>query len=327
MHTNPRLLKADKPGGVVAIKSFKSAVAENNYLVEYIKDILSQINENTPPDNRVVCLFPSHKVLSQYRKEFEKRGLKCKCKDSSDSLDDKMWVRILGKLAFQRTQPFLERLILNRFPDFKPKHKKEVIAALLNGYTSINSILSSIEHNQSWRDPALTAISEYNAFIQSLISRDATQIALCIDSVLPSGRQCNPCHVDDFLASIDETILEESLDTLIDRIYRDSDEEGVETKFEPEIELLTLHSSKGLTRRHVILPGLEHYWLPGNSVGNDLEERKRLFFVGITRATESLLITRPRSRARNDSLNLRKPGCLELSEFAKYLGVTEERRM
>ena len=96
MHTNPRLLKAVKPGGVVAIRSFKSAVAEANDLVEYIKEILSQINENTPPDDRVVCLFPSHRVLSQYREEFEKRGLKCKCKDSSDSLDDKMWVRMLS---------------------------------------------------------------------------------------------------------------------------------------------------------------------------------------------------------------------------------------
>ena len=187
--------------------------------------------------------------------------------------------------------------------------------------------MSSIGHNHGWREPALTAISEYNAFVQSLTSRDATQIASCIDSVLPNERQCDPYHVDDFLANTDETILEESLDILIDRIYRDGDgdDEGDEAKFEPEVELLTFHSSKGLTRRHVILPGLEHYWLPGDCVGDDLEERKRLFLVGITRATESLLITRPRSRARNDSLNLRKPGCLELSKFAKNLGITEER--
>jgi len=125
MHANPRLLKVVKPGGVVAIKSFKSAVAEADDLVERIRAILSQVNENTPPDDRVVCLFPMHKVLQQYRKEFEERGLKCKCKDSSDSLNDKMWVRILGRLAFQRSQPFLERLVLDRFSDFKPKHKKK----------------------------------------------------------------------------------------------------------------------------------------------------------------------------------------------------------
>jgi superfamily I DNA/RNA helicase len=70
---------------------------------------------------------------------------------------------------------------------------------------------------------------------------------------------------------------------------------------------------------------LEHYWLPGDAIDDDLEERKRLFLVGITRATESLLITYPRSRTPGDSLNLRKPGCLQRSEFANHLGVTIER--
>ena len=272
-----------------------------------------------------MCLFPQNKVLQQYKREFQKRGLKCKFRDSSDSLDDKMWVRILGKLAFQRSQPFLERLILERFPVFKPRHKKEVVAALMNGLTSVSSALAYLENNLGWKAPTLTAIAEYDAFIQSLTSRDTTQVALCIDSVLPDGRLCDPSYVDDFLSTADDTKLEDCLDTLIARIYRNVDEENVEANFVPAVELLTLHSSKGLNRRYVILPGLEHYWLPGDYVGDDLEERKRLFLVGITRATESLLITRPRSRARGDSLHLRKTGCLELSEFAKNLGVREEK--
>lgn len=325
MHANPRHLKVIKSGGVVAIRSFKSAVTEVDCLAKYIKGILSQINENTSPDDGVVCLFPRHTVLRQYRKEFEERGLKCKCKDSPDSLEDKTWVRILAKLAFQRNQPFLERLILERFPAFKPKHKREMVAAFLNGLTSVSSALASAAQNHGWREPTLTAIAEYNAFVQSLTSWDDTRVASCIDAVLPSGRQCNPSYIADFLATPDEAILEDSLDILIDRIYRDGDEEDVEAEFEPAVELLTLHSSKGLTRRYVILPGLEHYWLPGDAIGDDLEERKRLFLVGITRATESLLITYPRNRARGDSLNLRKPGCLQLSEFAKNLGVTVER--
>ncbi len=212
MHTNPRLLTAVNPGGMVTIKSFRSALAEADYLVEYIREILGQINENTPPDDRVVCLFPTHRCLSQYRAEFERRGLKCKRRDSSDLPGDKMWVRILGKLAFQRNQPFLERLVLDRFPDFKDRHKNEVIVALLNGHaSSVGSALDWIGRNHSWSEPTLTAVSEYSAFIQSLTSRDAMCIAACIDSVLPSGRRCNPHHVDDFLTTTDEAILEEFL--------------------------------------------------------------------------------------------------------------------
>lgn len=324
MHANPRYLKVCKSGGVVAIKSFRSAVAEVDYLVGYMKGILSQINENTSPDDGVVCLFPMHKVLQQYRKEFEERGLKCKCKDSSSFLDDKMWVRILGKLAFQRSQPFLERLVLELFPAFQPKHKKEVVAALMNGHTSVSSALSLISHSHGLWKRTLTAISEYNTFIESLTSRDTTRVASCISSILPNGRQCNPHYVDDFLATADETTLEESLDIFIDKIYRDCDEKNGKSKFEPAVELLTLHSSKGLTRRYVILPGLEHCWLPGDAVGADLEERKRLFLIGITRATESLLITYPRTRAPGDSLNYAAIGRRRLSEFAEKIGVTIE---
>jgi len=327
MHANPRHLKVVKPGGVVTIKSFMSAKAEVDDLAQYIKGILSQISESASPNDGVVCLFPQKKVLQQYRTEFGKRGLKCKCRDSSDLSNDKIWVRILGKLAFQRNQPFLERLVLNRFRAFKPKHKREVVEALLNEHTSVSLALASIARNHGWREPTLTAISEYNTFVESLTSRDPTRVTLCIDSVLPDGRQCDPSYVDDFLAMAiaDEAMLEEALDILINRIYSDGDEEGGKAEVEPAVELLTLHSSKGLTRRYVILPGLEHYWLPGDAIDDDLEERKRLFLVGITRATESLLITYPRSRAKGDSLNFRLPGCLRLSDFANHLGVAVRR--
>jgi DNA helicase-2/ATP-dependent DNA helicase PcrA len=325
MHPNPRQLRAIKPGGVVAIKSFRSAAAEVDYLVEYIRDILSQIHRDTSPDDGVVCLFPMHKVLQQYRKEFERRGLKCKCRDSSDLLDDKMWVRILGTLAFQRNQPFLERLILEVFPAVRPRLKKEVVAALVDGHASVSSALASIERSHDRPQPVSAAISEYNTFLQCLTSRDSTRVASCIDSVLPSGRRCNPYYVDEFLATADETTLEESLDVLMDRIYGDGDEEGAQGEFEPAVEFLTLHSSKGLTRRYVILPGLEHCWLPGDATGADLDERKRLFLVGITRATEFLLITYPRTRAPRDSLNYPAAGRHQLSEFANRLGVAVER--
>jgi len=325
MHPNPRQLRAVRPGGVITIKSFRSAAAEVDYLVEYIRGILNQIDRNTSPDAGVVCLFPTHRVLQQYRKKFEEKGLKCKCRDSSDSLDDKAWVRILGKLAFQRNQPFLERLVLERFPTVRPRLKKEVVVALLDGHTSVTSALAAVESNHNQPDSVSTAISEFNTFLQSLTSRDSSRIAACIDSILPNGRQCSPYYVDEFLATTDETTLEESLDVLIDRTYSDGDEESAAAELEPAVELLTLHSSKGLTRRYVILPGLEHCWLPGDATSADLDERKRLFLVGITRATEFLLITYPRTRARRDSLNYPAAGRRQLSEFANRLGVAVEQ--
>lgn len=63
--------------------------------------------------------------------------------------------------------------------------------------------------------------------------------------------------------------------------------------------LMTLHAAKGLEFHTVILAGLEEGLLPSSRALQDsqqLEEERRLFYVGITRAQERLLLTHCRYR-------------------------------
>ncbi|MCH8149306.1 MAG: hypothetical protein IH987_15205 [Planctomycetes bacterium] len=69
------------------------------------------------------------------------------------------------------------------------------------------------------------------------------------------------------------------------------------------------------------MPGLEDAWLPGQATGADLEERKRLFYVALTRATDKVLITYPRMRAPGDPLNYQTPGRRETCRFVTVSGV------
>src|SRR5262245_24551195 len=65
------------------------------------------------------------------------------------------------------------------------------------------------------------------------------------------------------------------------------------------VSLMTLHSAKGLEFRAVIVAGLEDGLLPHfNSQGGreDLEEERRLLYVGMTRARERLYLTSCRRR-------------------------------
>jgi DNA helicase-2/ATP-dependent DNA helicase PcrA len=58
------------------------------------------------------------------------------------------------------------------------------------------------------------------------------------------------------------------------------------------VTLITLHNTKGLEFRRVILTGIEQGIFPrDDKKGEDLEEERRLFYVGATRAMDELYLT------------------------------------
>jgi ATP-dependent DNA helicase Rep len=83
--------------------------------------------------------------------------------------------------------------------------------------------------------------------------------------------------------------------TLMNTLERQS-----EDKEKDEASLMTLHAAKGLEFGHVFLMGMEEGILPHqNSIDSgDVEEERRLAYVGITRAERSLTISYARTRKR-----------------------------
>ena len=75
----------------------------------------------------------------------------------------------------------------------------------------------------------------------------------------------------------------------------------IENQDQDKVSLMTLHLSKGLEFKHVFIVGLEEDLFPSAlsyNTRSELEEERRLFYVGITRAKENLYLSYANSRYR-----------------------------
>jgi len=102
------------------------------------------------------------------------------------------------------------------------------------------------------------------------------------------------------------------------------------------VTLCTLHGSKGLEFDHVFLVGCEEGLLPHSRTldtratdasPQDIEEERRLFYVGVTRARETLTLTRAATRAMRGKAVPRTPSrfLLEIpEELVELTNVKDE---
>ena len=130
-------------------------------------------------------------------------------------------------------------------------------------------------------------------------------------------------NLDEFLnvaIEFEEESAENGLSDFLEGITLSSDLDNMEETDE-SVTLMTLHSAKGLEFPTVFLVGMEEGIFPGyKSIGEqkELEEERRLCYVGVTRAKENLYLTNSKQRTTFGSTTHNPPSRF-LEEIPKDL--------
>ena len=126
-------------------------------------------------------------------------------------------------------------------------------------------------------------------------------------------------NLEEFLTvaiEFEEELADNSLAEFLEGITLSSDLDNTDTA-EDSVTLMTLHSAKGLEFPAVFLVGMEEGIFPGyKSVGEpkELEEERRLCYVGITRAKQNLFMSCAKQRTIFGSTS-----CNQVSRFVKEI--------
>jgi len=84
---------------------------------------------------------------------------------------------------------------------------------------------------------------------------------------------------------------------------------------EPRVQIMTLHSAKGLQGDNVIVSGVAEQIVPGDAGGEERAEQRRLLYVAITRAKHELVVSWPRQSSFADAManGIRRDGVITVN--------------
>lgn len=209
--------------------------------------------------------------------------------------------RGIGDTSVQRANEIADLLGISLFEVFKTADEYEVLkraAGKLKEFAQMIENIAAFAEDAPLAD-TLNRILEETNYVNSLRAEpekfdDRVQNLNELSATLVRFSEENP------EGTLNDYLEEVALLTDIDNYNADAD----------TVVLMTLHSAKGLEFPVVFIPGMEEGVFPGVQsmyVDSEVEEERRLAYVGITRAKQKLYLTHAKSRMIYGSTNYYRP--------------------
>ncbi|MBS4534716.1 UvrD-helicase domain-containing protein [Clostridium sp. D2Q-14] len=176
---------------------------------------------------------------------------------------------------------------------------------------SIYSVILDIDEIDSLSHRAKSKVRDFASMINKFIAmKEVLTVKDLIENIIDSTGYIKELKDEDTLEAksrienieefisvtmdFEETSEEKTLEEFLANISLLSDIDRMDDEGNDSVTLMTLHSAKGLEYRVVFLTGMEEGIFPISRAitsEDDLEEERRLCYVGITRAEEKLFMT------------------------------------
>ena len=208
--------------------------------------------------------------------------------------------RGIGQTSMEKIEAIAETNGISMYEVIKHAEQYGLNKVFINSREFINTI----EDLSSKKDEML--ISELT---KEVLNKTGYMKALELENTAQAESRIE--NLNEFLTvamEFEEENAENSLAEFLESITLSSDIDGMEDK-EDSVTLMTLHSAKGLEFPVVFLVGMEEGLFPSyRSIGEqrEIEEERRLCYVGITRAKEYLFLTCAKQRTIFGSTSLNK---------------------
>ena len=193
------------------------------------------------------------------------------------------------------------------------KKAKEGIDDFIRVFNTLKDLLTSEDTGDDKLSVFVDKVVEMSGLKEFHQSQDEISGSQKVSNLeeLANSAVLYPCTMQGLLDFLDHIELDRTLDAQEDS--QDTD----------RVTLITLHNTKGLEFNRVIITGMESGVFPReDKSGAEIEEERRLLYVGITRARNYLFFTSCRERRMYGRRNFMSP-----SPFLKELGTKDNIRV
>lgn len=215
----------------------------------------------------------------------------------------------ISDYAFSQEMPFYEAL-----------RRVDEIPGCTRASAKIHSFVSLIEHFRMKLRGEMYSLEDMTqelldvtGYVRELEAEDTDEANGRIENIESLMNKIVQYEEDNNGGTLNDLLEDIALMADIDTVSDDAE----------QVLLMTLHSAKGLEFPNVYICGMEETIFPGASAvfGDDpseLEEERRLCYVGITRAMKKLTLTSANQRMRNGEMNFNRPSRF-INEIPRHL--------